>query len=121
MRSTATVSGQTQDFARGDGSAWLFDAEHLVSNNHVVEDLVDPIDVQFPGGSATRALVVGRDPLTDLAVLRVDAQAVPPLAVCDRPARLGELCFAFGSPLRGVPREYEHRHRQWIEAQSPHR
>ncbi|WP_396908638.1 S1C family serine protease [Mycolicibacterium sp.] len=101
--STATVTGLTRDFDQPSGSAWLYDDEHLVTNNHVVEDLVDPIEVRFPEEPATRALVVGRDPLTDLAVLRVDRTAIAPLRLAERPARLGELCLAVGSPLGEFP------------------
>lgn len=101
--STAIVKGQTQDFKEGSGSAFLYDVEHLVTNNHVVHELVEPIHVQLPGEPLTEARVIGRDPLTDLAVLRVDPQSARPLAVSPTGARLGELCFAFGSPLGEFP------------------
>jgi serine protease Do len=103
VRSTAVVRGQTHDFEEEGGSAFLYDPEHLVTNNHVVEDLVDPIHVQLPGAPETEARVVGRDPLTDLAVLRVDPQSAEPLAISPDGARLGEICFAFGSPLGAFP------------------
>ncbi|ORB28016.1 peptidase S1 and S6 chymotrypsin/Hap [Catenulispora acidiphila DSM] [Mycolicibacterium parafortuitum] len=101
--STAIVKGQTQDFEEGGGSAFLYDAEHLVTNHHVVQDLVEPIHVQLPTAHQTEARVVGRDPLTDLAVLRVDPQSAEPLMISPLRARLGELCFAFGSPLGEFP------------------
>lgn len=101
--STAIVKGQTRDFDEGSGSAFLYDVEHLVTNNHVVEGMVDPIHVQLPGARQTEARVVGRDPLTDLAVLRFDPQPAEPLLISARGARLGELCFAFGSPLGEFP------------------
>lgn len=103
VQSTASVTGQTSDFRECTGSAWLYDAEHLVTNNHVVENLVDPIHVQLPGGGATQAWVIGKDPLTDLAVLRADPQSAPPLRISQEGARLGELCFAFGCPLGRYP------------------
>lgn len=101
--STALVEGQTQDFCEASGSAWLYDCEHLVTNHHVIADLVEPIHVQLPNAAKTPALVVGRDPVTDLAVLRVDPQTCPPLTIAEQGARLGELCFAFGSPLGEFP------------------
>lgn len=103
VQSTATVTGQTGDFREWSGSAWLYDPEHLVTNNHVVEDLVDPIHVQLPDGAPTQAWVIGRDPLTDVAVLRTDAQSAPPLRIAQEGAKLGELCFAFGCPLGRYP------------------
>lgn len=103
VRSTAIVKGQTREFDYATGSAWLYDAEHLVTNDHVITDLVDPIEAQFPDTRPVTALVVGRDPLTDLAVLRIDPQDIAPLTICGHGARLGELCFAFGSPLGAFP------------------
>ncbi|WP_231745048.1 trypsin-like peptidase domain-containing protein [Mycobacterium sp. IS-1590] len=103
VRSTAIVKGQTHDFEEGSGSAFICDVEHLVTNNHVVENLDDPIYVQLPGEKQTEARIVGRDPLTDLAVLRVDPQTAEPLKISPDGARLGELCFAFGSPLGEFP------------------
>lgn len=103
VQSTATVTGQTSDFRECTGSAWLYDAEHLVTNNHVVEDLVDPIHVQLPGGTPVQAWAIGKDPVTDLAVLRTDPQSAPSLRISEEGARLGELCFAFGSPLGRYP------------------
>lgn len=103
VRSTAIISGQTKDFDQCGGSAWLYDEERLVTNDHVVDGLVEPITTQFADERPTRAFVVGRDALTDLAVLQIDPPSSEPLKVSNRPARLGELCFAFGSPLGEFP------------------
>ncbi|WP_396910161.1 S1C family serine protease [Mycolicibacterium sp.] len=103
VQSTAIVKGQTHDFDEGSGSAWLYDAEHLVTNNHVVADFAEPISTQLPGMRPAHARVIGRDPLTDLAVLRIDPQTASPLQISNDGARLGELCFAFGSPLGEFP------------------
>lgn len=103
VRSTAIVAGQTRDLQDGGGSAWLYDPEHLVTNHHVVENLVEPITVQFPGSREIRAVVLSTDPLTDLAVLRVEPQTITPLQISTAGARLGELCFAFGCPLGEYP------------------
>ena len=101
--STAIVSGQTRDFAQGSGSAWLIDPAHLITNNHVVENLVEPIWVRFPDRKEVPASVVGQDRLTDLAVLRTQPHGNRPLPLRQHPPRLGELCFAFGSPLGQFP------------------
>lgn len=103
VQSTASITGQTSDFGEYSGSAWLYDTEHLITNNHVVENLVDPIHVQLPGGAPTQAWIIGKDPLTDLAVLRTDTQTAPPLRISHEGAKLGELCFAFGCPLGRYP------------------
>jgi serine protease Do len=103
VRSTAIVTGQTRDFSECDGSAWLYDAEHLVTNNHVIDGLVEPIWARFPDCEEKQAAVVGRDPLTDLAVLRIAEHSAGALQLRRVPAKLGELCFAFGSPLGEYP------------------
>ena len=54
VRSTAIVTAQTRALEDGGGSAWLYDAEHLVTNHHVVADLTDPIHVQLPAASRSR-------------------------------------------------------------------
>lgn len=103
VQSTAIVTGQNRDFAEFSGSAWLYDPRHLVTNHHVVDGLVEPVWVRFPDSLETRAKVIGSDPLTDLAVLEVDAQSAPPFVIRQQSARLGELCFALGSPLGQYP------------------
>ena len=100
--STVIVTGQTKDFDQASGSAWLYDEGHLVTNHHVVEHL-EVVFVRFPGLRQERAELVGADPLTDLAVLRVVGVGGRPLRMRELPARLGELCFAFGSPLGQYP------------------
>jgi S1-C subfamily serine protease len=57
----------------------------------------------LPGHDEIKATVVGRDALTDLAVLRVEGKSLRPLPVRVHPPRLGELCLAFGSPLGEYP------------------
>ncbi|OBF56916.1 S1C family serine protease [Mycolicibacterium monacense] len=99
VRSTAVVSGQTRDLDECQGSAWLYDDQHLVTNHHVIEGLVEPIWIRFPDGPEMRATLVGGDKLSDLAVLRAAQHDSAALSLRSRPARLGELCFAFGSPL----------------------
>ena len=53
--STAIVKGQTHDLEEGSGSAFLYDVEHLVTNNHIIEGLAEPIYVQLPGALQTEA------------------------------------------------------------------
>jgi len=63
------------------GSGFVIDAEgHIVTNNHVIED-ADLIEVSFPNGDTYEAALIGRDPATDIAVLKIetgeDMPAVP--------------------------------------------
>ena len=92
--------------ARGEGSGIVIDPQgYIVTNNHVVTmdgaaDRAD-IDVIFPDGSRAAAEMVGRDPATDLAVLKVeDVQnlTVATLGNSDD-VQVGEQVIAIGSPL----------------------
>jgi S1-C subfamily serine protease len=87
---------------RGQGSGFVFDAEgHIVTNQHVVEG-AQSVSVRFWDGSTYDATVVGSDPSTDLAVVKVDAPAdvLVPLALGDSDAlTVGEGVVALGSPF----------------------
>ncbi|MEM6757518.1 MAG: trypsin-like peptidase domain-containing protein [Planctomycetota bacterium] len=86
----------------GNGSGWVYDdAGHIITNNHVVEG-ADEIEVRFADGTEREASVVGTDPSTDIAVLKVemDPATVHPALLAPSPVRQGEIVFAFGSPLR---------------------
>lgn len=84
----------------GLGSAFVYDANGLIlTNNHVIED-ASQIRVKFQGGRQMNATVVGRDPKTDIAVLRVDAKKLPFLPLGDSDAvRVGDWVVAIGNPF----------------------
>ena len=73
-------------------------AGHIVTANHVVEH-DENIQVGVTGGQALPATLVGRDPATDLAVLRVDGQAQTPATWTEATdLRVGHLAMAVGRP-----------------------
>lgn len=83
------------------GSGWIYDdLGHVVTNSHVIAD-TDRIDVQLSSGEIRPAEIVGHDPSTDVAVLRIDPARIHPAprAVSAREVRQGDLVFAFGSPF----------------------
>ena len=85
---------------RGAGSGVLIAPDgYLLTNNHVVEQ-AKGLAVTFIDGSEVQATLVGRDPATDLAVLRAEANGLP-YAVLGDSARLqvGQLAIAIGNPL----------------------
>jgi S1-C subfamily serine protease len=89
------------------GSGFVIDAQQgfIVTNNHVVENargtgVGASFDVIFSDNRTVKATLVGRDPQTDVAVLRVPAQGLTaaPLADSDS-APVGAHVIAIGSPL----------------------
>lgn len=88
----------------GTGSGFLYDDQgHIVTNYHVVEG-AEEVVVTLSDGRSFQAEVVGTDPSTDLAVLRIPAQDLPaplPLADSDQ-LRVGQIVIAIGSPFGQV-------------------
>lgn len=83
------------------GSGFVIDADGIVvTNNHVIDD-ADEIEVVFPDGATLAAQVVGRDPATDLAVLRVSSASPLPVVPFGDPAaaRVGDWVIAIGNPF----------------------
>ena len=82
------------------GSAVVLSGEgHLVTNAHVVGDATSG-EAAFADGTTARIQVVGRDPLSDLAVVRTDrAVPAPPEYGDASTLRVGQLVVAVGNPL----------------------
>ena len=87
--------------SEASGSGFVISAEgYIVTNNHVVEG-ADTITVLFRDGAEKLAEVVGRDPKTDLALIKVEADdsVVPaPLGDSDK-IRVGDWLMAIGNPF----------------------
>lgn len=72
---------------------------YIVTNNHVVQD-ADEVEVIMTDKRSFKAKVIGTDPLTDLAVIKVDANNLPAITLGDSDAlKLGEWVLAVGYPL----------------------
>ena len=96
--SVVTVRNTDVRLTAGSGSGWSIASDLVVTNAHVAEGDSPSFKIRLKGGALVPASLVGTDPATDLAVLRAEVD-LPPLGVRSTPARLGELCCAFGSPL----------------------
>lgn len=89
-------------YQHGSGSGFVWDKEgHIVTNNHVV-DGADKILVTFADDTTVAATVVGADPDSDLAVIKVDmpADQLQPVQLADSTqVKVGELSVAIGNPF----------------------
>ncbi|KPJ75317.1 MAG: peptidase [Deltaproteobacteria bacterium SG8_13] len=92
----------SQEFKqRSLGSGFIIDREgYIVTNNHVIED-ADEIQVRLYDGKEFEAEVVGRDPKTDLALIKIkDASDLKPMKMGDSDAlQVGTWVVAIGSPF----------------------
>ena len=86
----------------GTGSGWVYDTEgHIITNNHVVEG-VTRIQVTFQNGAILTANLVGRDPYSDMAVIKVNAPPglLRPMEIGESSKLLvGEAAIAIGNPF----------------------
>ncbi|MEO3929788.1 trypsin-like peptidase domain-containing protein [Micromonosporaceae bacterium B7E4] len=84
---------------RAGGSGFAVDERHVITNSHVVADATT-VSVVGQDGRRLAAEVVGRDPGSDIAVLRVSSPgALRPLRLAATDVRVGEPVLAVGSPL----------------------
>jgi serine protease Do len=91
---------QPRRSVRSMGSGFIINAHgHIITNNHVVEGASE-ITVKLSDGREWSAKVVGRDPKTDLALLKVEATDLPTVALGDSSElRVGEPVMAIGNPF----------------------
>jgi serine protease Do len=88
----------------GTGSGFVFtEAGHIITNNHVVENATS-VQVRFVDGRVyDNAQIVGRDPNTDLAVIKIEPtgnERLQPLAIGNSDAlQVGDWVLALGNPL----------------------
>ena len=84
----------------GMGSGFIFSSDgYVVTNNHVVENARQVV-VRLPDRQEFDAEVVGTDPRSDLAVLKVDASRLPFLQLADEDdVKVGQWVLAIGSPF----------------------
>jgi len=72
---------------------------YVITNNHVVEGM-DEIDVASNDGKKFKARVVGTDPETDLAVIKLDAEGLPAITLGNlESVQVGDVVLAIGNPF----------------------
>ena len=103
---TAVVKVETQkrqnnkSVATGTGSGFLFSSDgYLFTNSHVIRNATG-IQVMLHDGSHYPAQLVGEDPDTDLAILKISAMEFKPATLGDSgELQIGQLVIAIGNPL----------------------
>lgn len=95
------TSGERTPNASGSGSGLIVDSEgHIVTNNHVIGDATE-IEVRFSDKTKLIAQVIGKDPDTDLALLKVTTnRPLPSAPFGDSSAvKVGQWVLAVGNPF----------------------
>ncbi len=82
------------------GSGFIINHEgYILTNNHVVEG-ADEIQVQLDGNKKYQAKVIGTDPKTDIAVIKIEAKNISPVALGDSDQlQVGDWVLAVGNPF----------------------
>jgi len=91
--------GGRSDYTVSTGSGVIYSEDgYIVTNNHVIQE-ADIIEVLI-GKSSYEADIIGRDPSTDIAVLKIDAQNLPTIQMgSSRKLEVGEWVLAVGNPF----------------------
>jgi len=92
--------GGRQLLNEGLGSGVLIDASgYVVTNNHVVQDATD-LEITLPDGTSRATRLIGVDPDTDLALLKIDAAGLHAITVGNpKDLAVGDVVLAVGNPL----------------------
>ena len=83
----------------GQGSGFFISADgYAVTNNHVVEK-AESVEVKTDDGKTYKAKVIGTDPRTDLALIKVEGQQFPYVKLAEKQPRIGDWVLAVGNPF----------------------
>lgn len=103
---TPNTEPEERKMPQGIGSGVIISENgYIVTNNHVVSDQrsnedADEVLVMLNDGRELEAKIVGRDPLTDVAILKIDAEGLPAIQIADSDLiEVGDMVFAIGNPM----------------------
>jgi serine protease Do len=89
-----------RNYSMGQGSGFFISADGFaVTNNHVV-DHAESVEVTTDDGKTYTAKVIGADPKTDIALIKVEGRGdFPHVALADKASRIGDWVIAVGNPF----------------------
>jgi len=91
--------GRGHNVITGQGSGFFISADgYAVTNNHVVEK-AESVQVTTDDGKIHKAKVIGTDPRTDLALIKVEDGPFPYVKLSDKAPRIGDWVLAVGNPF----------------------
>ena len=91
--------GRGHNVIMGQGSGFFISADgYAVTNNHVV-DKAESVEVKTDDGKTHKAEVIGTDPRTDLALIKVEGGPFPYVKLADKAPRIGDWVIAVGNPF----------------------
>ncbi len=91
--------GHGHNIITGQGSGFFISADgYAVTNNHVVEK-AESVTVTTDDGKTHKAKVIGTDPRTDLALIKVEDGPFPYVKLSDKSPRIGDWVLAVGNPF----------------------
>ena len=88
------------EIRQGSGTGLIIDKEgRIITNNHVIEE-ADKVEVKLSNGDVYEAKIIGQDPNSDLAVIKIDAKDLIPAKLGDSDkVEIGEWVIAGGNPF----------------------
>jgi serine protease Do len=91
--------GPRRNTITGQGSGFFISADgYAVTNNHVVEK-AESVQITTDDGKTHTAKVIGADPRTDLALIKVEGGSFPYVKLSDKAPRIGDWVLAVGNPF----------------------
>jgi serine protease Do len=94
-----TPNFRGRQFSSAQGSGFLISADgYAVTNNHVVEK-ASTVEVATDDGKTYKAKVIGTDPRTDLALIKLEGNNFPFVKLADKAPRIGDWVLAVGNPF----------------------
>jgi serine protease Do len=90
---------QGHQIITGQGSGFFITSDgYAVTNNHVVQN-AEKVQVTTDDGKSYSAKVIGTDPKTDLALIKIEGSNFPFVKLADNPPRIGDWVLAVGNPF----------------------